>query len=114
MVIGGRGGVHLGDNCIQNLYLGRYIVRYTVGNLVLWRLTSGYVKCDFLTYIRRCTSPMENFDYGYPHSNAFLQFYLIFECYMPHKAACHLTKCGVINDVKLFPTVYGRVTVANF
>ena len=25
----------LGDNCIQNFYLGRYIVRYTVRNLVL-------------------------------------------------------------------------------
>ena len=25
----------LGDNCIQNFDLGRYIVRYTVGNLVL-------------------------------------------------------------------------------
>ena len=25
---------------------------------------------------------------------------------MPHKAARHPTKCGVINDVKLFPTVY--------
>ena len=23
----------LGDNCIQNFYLGRYIVGYTVGNL---------------------------------------------------------------------------------
>ena len=23
----------LGDNCIQNFYLGRYIVRYMVGNL---------------------------------------------------------------------------------
>ena len=26
---------HLGDNCIQNLNFGRYIVGYTVGNLVL-------------------------------------------------------------------------------
>ena len=24
---------HLGDNCIQIFYLGRYIVGYTVGNL---------------------------------------------------------------------------------
>ena len=23
----------LGDNCIQNLHLGRYIIRYLVGNL---------------------------------------------------------------------------------
>ena len=27
----------LGDNCIQNFHLGRYIVGYTVGNLVLRR-----------------------------------------------------------------------------
>ena len=25
----------LADNCIQNLHLGRYIIRYTAGNLVL-------------------------------------------------------------------------------
>ena len=56
----------------------------------------------------------ENFEYGYPHSNALLQFYLNFERYMPHKAACHLTKCNVINDVKLFPTVYPRNYCRNF
>ena len=27
----------------------------------------------------------------------------------PHKAARHPTKCDVINDVKLFPTVYRRI-----
>ena len=27
--------IYLGDNCIQNFHLGRYIVGYTVGNLVL-------------------------------------------------------------------------------
>ena len=27
--------IHLGDNCIQNFHLGRYIVGYTDGNLVL-------------------------------------------------------------------------------
>ena len=27
--------MYLGDNCIQNFHLGRYIVGYTVGNLVL-------------------------------------------------------------------------------
>ena len=26
---------NIGDNCIQNFHLGRYIVYYTVGNLVL-------------------------------------------------------------------------------
>ena len=60
----------LGDNCIQNFHLGRYIVGYTVGNLVLRRRVSGAVKRDFRTYIRRYTSPNENFEYGYPHSNA--------------------------------------------
>ena len=66
----------LGDNCIQNFHLGRYIVGYTVGNLVLRRRASGAVKLDFRTYIRRYTSPNENFEYGYPHSNALLTFIL--------------------------------------
>ena len=64
----------LGDNCIQNFHLGRYIVGYTVGNLVLWRRISGAVKRDFRMYIRRYTSPNENFEHGYPHSNALLTF----------------------------------------
>ena len=62
----------LGDNCIQNLHLGRYIVGYTVGNLVLRRSASGAVKRDFRTYIRQYTSSNEKFAYGYPHSNALL------------------------------------------
>ena len=33
----------LGDNCIQILHLGRYIVGYTVANLVLRRSTSGTI-----------------------------------------------------------------------
>ena len=71
--------VYLGDNCIQNFHLGRYIVGYTVGNLVLRRRASGAVKRDFRTDIRQYTSPNENFEYGYPHSNALLQFYLELE-----------------------------------
>ena len=67
-------GYELEDNCIQNFQLGRYIVGYTVGNLVLRRRASGAVKRDFRTYIRRYTSPNENFEYSYPHSNALLQF----------------------------------------
>ena len=66
----------LGDNCIQNFHLRRYIVGYTVGNLVLRRRVSGAVKRDFGTYIRRYTSPNENFEYGYPHSNPLLTFSL--------------------------------------
>ena len=30
------------------------------------------LKRDFRTYIRGYTSPNENFEYGYPHSNALL------------------------------------------
>ena len=63
----------LGDNCIQNFHLGRYIVRYMVGILVLrWRVSWAF-KCDFRMYIWRYTSPNDNFEYGYPHSNALLQ-----------------------------------------
>ena len=36
-------GGNLGDNCIQNFHLGRYIVGYTVANSVLRRHTSGAV-----------------------------------------------------------------------
>ena len=104
----------LGDNCIQNFHLGWYIVGYTVGNLVLRRRVSGAVKRDFRTYIRRYTSPNENFEYGYPHSNAVLQFELKLDRCKPHSAARHPTKGDVINDVKLFPTYIAGYTVANF
>ena len=70
---------HLGDSCIQNFHFGRYIVGYTIGNLVLRRHASGAVKRDFRAYIRRYTSPNENFQYGYPQSNVLLQFCLKFE-----------------------------------
>ena len=36
-----------GNKCIQNIHLGRYIVRYTVGNFVLRQCASGAVKHDF-------------------------------------------------------------------
>ena len=103
-----------GDNCIQNFHLCRYIVGYTVGNLFLRQRASGAVKHDFRPYIRRYTSPNENFEYGYPHSHEILQFYLNFEHSKSHKAAHHPTKCDVINDVKLFPTVYQRIYCCKF
>ena len=59
------------------------------------------VKCDFQTYIRRYTSPNENFEYGYPHSNVLLQFELKLEHSKPHKASCHPMKCDIVNDIKL-------------
>ena len=90
----------LGDNCIQNFHLGRYIIGYTVGNLVLRGRMSGAVKHDFQPYIRQYTCPNENFEYSYPHSNAFQQFHLKLEHCKPYKAAHHPTKCDIINDVK--------------
>ena len=78
----------LGDNCIQNFHLGRYIRLYT--------------------------SPNENFEYGYPHSNTLLQSRLKMERCKPHKAARHPTHYNVINDVKLFPTVYRRIYCRKF
>ena len=66
---------YLGDNCIQNVHLGRYIVGYMVGNFVLRRRVSGAVKRNFRPYNRWYTSPNENFEYGYPHSNALFNIY---------------------------------------
>ena len=45
---------YLGDNCLQSLHLGSYIVRYTctVGNLVLQGNISGAITRDFGLYIR--------------------------------------------------------------
>ena len=59
--------IYLGDNCIQNFHLGRYIVGYTVRSLVLRR--------DFRRYIRRYASQNENFEYGNPHYNALLELF---------------------------------------
>ena len=51
---------------------------------------------------------------GYPHSNALLQFRLKLERCKPHNAARHPTNCDVINDIKLFPTVYRRIYCHKF
>ena len=104
---------NLGDNCIQNFHFGSYIVGYTVGNLVLQQLVSGAVKCDFL-YIRWYTSPNENFEYGYPNSNALLQFPIKLKGCKRHKTAHLPTKSDLIDDVKLFLTVYGRIYCRKF
>ena len=56
--------LELGDNCIQNVHLGRYIVGYMVGNYL-----RGAVKRNFRPYNRRYTSPNEHSEYGYLHSN---------------------------------------------
>ena len=83
----------LGDNCIQNFHLGRYIVGYTVRNLVLRRRVGGAVKRDFRTNIRRYTSPSENFEYGYPHSNALFTFSL--KKYSENVLCCAYTSSDV-------------------
>ena len=67
--------VYLGDNCIQNVYLGRYIIWYMVGNSVLRRRASWTFKSDFRPYIQLYTFPNENLDYGSPHSNAILELW---------------------------------------
>ena len=46
-----------------------------VGNFVLRRRVSVAVKHDFRPYIRQYTSPNENFEYSYPHSNVLFNFY---------------------------------------
>ena len=79
---------YLGDTCIQNFYLGRYIVSYMVRNYILslcWHVTlkwnfrpykhRGAVKLNFRPYNRQYTSPKENFEYGYPHSDALFSIY---------------------------------------
>ena len=107
----------LGDNCrLFKIFIWGGISSdiYTVENLVLRRRASGAVKRDFRTYIRRYTSPNENFEYGYPHSNALLQFRLKFERCKPRNTARHPTKYDVINDVKLFPAVYRRIYCRKF
>ena len=45
----------------------------------------------------------------YLHSNALLQSCLKLGRCKPHKAACHPTTWDVINDIKLFATVYCRL-----
>ena len=116
----------------SKFHWGRYIVGYTVGNLVLRRRVSGAVKRDFRTYIRRYTSPNENFEYGYPHSNALLTFSLqkysediLYCAYMSSDNSCikplasHIYslvnqwKATLRNDVG-FPTVYRRIYCRKF
>ena len=119
---------NLGDNCIKKFHLGRYIVGYMVRKLVLRRRVSGAVKRDFRKYILRYTSPNENFEYGYPHSNALLKFslqkdsknvlYCAFASCIKPLASCIYSlanqwKATLCNDVG-FPTVYRRIYCRKF
>ena len=76
------------------------MVGYTVGNLVLWRRTSGAVKHDFQTYIRQYNPQMK--------------ISAVLSGYGALQAARHPTKCDIVNDVKLFLTVYRRIYCRNF
>ena len=55
-----------GDNHIQNINLGRYIVGYMVENHVLWLRSRITAKLNFQPYIQQYTSPIENFEYSCP------------------------------------------------
>ena len=72
-----------------------------VGNLA--------VKRNFQTYIRQYTSPNEKIEYGYPHSNALLQFELKLEHCKPHKVARHPTKGDAINTYKITHIVAANI-----
>ena len=63
-----------GDNNIQNFHLGRYIVKYTFGNHVLRLRSRVAIKLNFRPYIRRYTSPNENFEHSYPLIHCLLLF----------------------------------------
>ena len=72
-------------------------------------------------YIQPNTSRNEYLEYGYPHYNALMNLFAIksllhlkSELCKLHKAACHSTKCGVINDIKIFVTVYCRIYCPKF
>ena len=90
------------------------------------------VKLNFRQYIRRYTSPNENFEYGYPHSNAQLTFSLqndsekvLFLRLRTAAASCikPLASCiySLVNQWKAtlrndvgFPTVYHRIYCRKF
>ena len=70
---------YLGDNCIQNVHVGRYIVGYMAGNFVLRRrvpqmnILNMVIPMEISFY--GDASPKWNFEYGYPHSNALFNIY---------------------------------------
>ena len=94
---------------INDLYIvrryfhyGRYIMRYAVENLVLQGHARGAIKRDFRTYMRRYTSPNENFEYGYPHSDALLQFCLNLSIASHKKTARYPMICDELMESNYF------------
>ena len=90
------------------------MVRYTVRNIFIQQRWCRAVKLNFGQYIPQINFPNENIEYGYPNSNALLQFYLKLECCKPLKVVCRPTKGDVIKDVKLFLTVYCRISCCKY
>ena len=80
--------------------------------MLLETLISIKLWCFYL--VQHITSPNEHFEYGYdPHSNAPLRLFTIkslfrlkLEFSKPPNAPCHPMKRDVINDVKLYLTIY--------
>ena len=66
--------IQLGDNCIQNVHLVRYIDGYIVGNFVLRLCVSRAIKRNFRPYNGWDTSPNEHFEYDYSILMHFLTF----------------------------------------
>ena len=108
---------YLGDNCIQNFHLGRYIVRYTVRNLVLRGRASGA-----FNVISECISdniPPQIIFFNMVIPNLMCFYSLVSNWSLasrikPYKGIRHPLKCDVINDIKPFPTVYHRIYCRKF
>ena len=62
--------IHLGDNCIQNFNLGRYIVRYTVGN---FRSQLIWIYTDFKTGYK--VDAISNC--AYPDRSSLIKVYIV-------------------------------------
>ena len=88
--------------------MGRYIVGYS-RNFCFTLTCERSHKTWFPTVYLMIFLPKWKFWIWFTHSNALLQFRLKKEHCMPHEAARHPTKCDVINDIKLFFTVYQRI-----
>ena len=96
----------LWDNCIQNFHLWRYIFTAKPDRSPKTRfptvvyLTIYVPKWKFWIWLSTfyCTSAVLS-------QIGVLQ---------PQKATCHPTKCDIINDIKLFPTVYHKICLRKF
>ena len=77
-------------------------------------LGHGAVKPDFPHIYPTIYLPNENFEYDYPLSNALLRFCFKFERCKQQNVVRHPTICDIIDDVKLFHTVYRRIYCRKF